>query len=181
MALVASPPEDSGCQRSRSWRTLGPMSSRLLTLETSEFSPRDRVTRWSEALTEVCGPLHTDTHGARTLDGSMRFGTVGRIRVGFIAASRHRVGLTPTLARGAASGRQGRRADPRNLRVRTGRGSAFRWVLVTARGCVIHDGCNSPLFSAGQHPMLARTSQAVGVRPSWRQEASCPSPFPFIH
>jgi len=74
------------------------MARPLLTLETAQVSWRDRVALWSDALTAVCGPLHTEPLGV-TLDGAMRFGSVGRLQIGHITASRHRVGLTPALAR----------------------------------------------------------------------------------
>jgi AraC family transcriptional regulator, positive regulator of tynA and feaB len=74
------------------------MARQLLTLETATVSWRDRVALWTDALTAVCGPLHTEPLGA-TLDGAMTFGAIGRLQIGHIAASRHRVGLTPELAR----------------------------------------------------------------------------------
>src|ERR1041385_4054810 len=74
------------------------MPRQLLTLETAKASWRDRVALWSDALTTVCGPLQTDPLGA-TLDGMMTFGAIGRLQIGHIAASRHRIGLTPELAR----------------------------------------------------------------------------------
>jgi AraC-like DNA-binding protein len=74
------------------------MARPLLTLETSKVSWRDRVARWTDALTAVCGPLHTDTLGA-ALDATMTFGAIGRLQIGHITASCHRVGLTPELAR----------------------------------------------------------------------------------
>jgi len=74
------------------------MARQLLTLETATVSWRDRVALWSDALTTVCGPLQTDPLGA-TLDGAMTFGSIGRLQIGHIAASSHRVGLTPELAR----------------------------------------------------------------------------------
>lgn len=74
------------------------MTRQLLTLETSTVSWRDRVALWTDALTAVCGPLHTEPLGT-TLDGAMTFGTIGRLQIGHITASRHRVGLTPELAR----------------------------------------------------------------------------------
>lgn len=74
------------------------MPRQLLTLETSKVSGRDRVALWTDALTAVCGPLQTDPLGA-TLDGTMTFGAIGRLQIGHIAASRHRIGLTPELAR----------------------------------------------------------------------------------
>src|SRR6185295_4000127 len=74
------------------------MAGQLLTLETANVSGRDRVALWSDALTAVCGPLHTEPLGA-TLEGTMRFGAVGRLQIGHIVASCHRVGLTPELAR----------------------------------------------------------------------------------
>jgi AraC-like DNA-binding protein len=64
----------------------------------AKVSGRDRVAAWSDALAAVCGPLHTDTLGD-TLDGTMTFGAIGRLQIGHIAASRHRIGLTPELAR----------------------------------------------------------------------------------
>lgn len=74
------------------------MTRPLLTVETSTVSGRDRVALWSDALTAVCGPLCTEPLGTM-LDGTMTFGTLGRLQVGHIAVSCHRVGLTPQLAR----------------------------------------------------------------------------------
>lgn len=74
------------------------MARQLLTLETATVSWRERVALWSDALTAVCGPLETDTLGG-TLDGTMTFGAIGRLHIGHIAVSRHRIGLTPELAR----------------------------------------------------------------------------------
>jgi AraC family transcriptional regulator, positive regulator of tynA and feaB len=74
------------------------MARQLLTLETATVSWRDRVALWSDALAAVCGPLRTEPLGA-TLDGTMRFGPIGRLQIGHITASRHRVGLPPELAR----------------------------------------------------------------------------------
>jgi AraC family transcriptional regulator, positive regulator of tynA and feaB len=74
------------------------MARQLLTLETANIACRDRVAMWSDALTMVCGPLHTEPLGA-TLDGTMTFGALGRLQIGHITVSRHRVGLTPELAR----------------------------------------------------------------------------------
>src|ERR1700755_460321 len=53
---------------------------------------------WWGAPPAVCGPLHTEPLGT-TLDGTMIFGPLGRLQIGHITASRHRVGLTPELAR----------------------------------------------------------------------------------
>src|SRR5215510_8225683 len=74
------------------------MARQLLTLETAKDSWRDRVALWSDALTTVCGPLQTDTLGA-TLDATMTFGPIGRLQIGHITASCHRIGLSPELAR----------------------------------------------------------------------------------
>src|ERR1044071_9573561 len=74
------------------------MARELLTLETAKVSWRDRVALWSDALTTVCGPLQTEALDA-TLDGTMTFGAIGRLQIGHITVSRHRVGLTPELAR----------------------------------------------------------------------------------
>ena len=74
------------------------MARQLLTLETAKVSWRDRVALWSDALTMVCGPLRTEPLGA-TLDGTMMFGAIGRLQIGHITVSRHRVGLPPELAR----------------------------------------------------------------------------------
>lgn len=73
----------------------------MRTFDTAAIAPRDRVARWTDALADVCGLLHADAHGASTLDVEMAFGELGRLRVGRIAASRHRVGLPPALARTA--------------------------------------------------------------------------------
>src|ERR1041384_5666973 len=74
------------------------MPRQLVTLATANASWRARVALWSDALTTVCGPLQTDPLGA-TLDATMPFGPIGRLQIGHIAASRHRIGLTPALAR----------------------------------------------------------------------------------
>jgi AraC family transcriptional regulator, positive regulator of tynA and feaB len=74
------------------------MARQMLTVETAKVSSRDRVALWSDALAAVCGPLLTEPLGA-TLDGTMTFGAIGRLQIGHITASRHRVGLTPVLAR----------------------------------------------------------------------------------
>src|ERR1041384_574966 len=79
------------------------MARELLTIETTNVSWRDRVALWTDALTGVCGPLHTETLGA-PLDGAMTFGSLGRLQIGHIAASRHRIGLTPELARAERHG-----------------------------------------------------------------------------
>src|SRR5439155_3632194 len=57
-----------------------------------------RVALWSDALAAVCGPLCTEPLGA-TLDGMMTFGAIGRLQIGHITASCHRIGLTPEMAR----------------------------------------------------------------------------------
>ena len=74
------------------------MARQLLTVETANVSWRDRVALWSDALTTVCGPLQTDALGS-TLEGTMTFGSIGRLQIGHIAVSRHRIGLTPEMAR----------------------------------------------------------------------------------
>src|ERR1044071_363852 len=74
------------------------MARQLLTLETANVSWRDRGALWAGALTAVCGPLRTDPLGA-PLDGTMTFGPIGRLQIGHIPVSRHRIGLTPELAR----------------------------------------------------------------------------------
>src|SRR5689334_16683032 len=74
------------------------MARQVLTLETAKVAWRDRIALWSDALTAVCGPLQTETLGA-TLDGAMTFGAIGRLQIGHITVSRHRIGLTPALAR----------------------------------------------------------------------------------
>jgi AraC-like DNA-binding protein len=74
------------------------MARPLLTLETATVAWRDRVALWSDALTAVCGPLLTDPLGT-TLDGTMTFGAIGRLQIGRITVSRHRIGLTPAMAR----------------------------------------------------------------------------------
>lgn len=74
------------------------MARQLLTLETAKVPWRDRLALWSDALAAVCGPLLTEPLGA-TLDGTMTFGAIGRLQIGHITASRHRIGLTPQLAR----------------------------------------------------------------------------------
>jgi AraC family transcriptional activator of tynA and feaB len=79
------------------------MARELLTIETTKVSWRERVALWTDALTGVCGPLHTETLGA-PLDGAMTFGSIGRLQIGHIAASRHRIGLTPELARAERHG-----------------------------------------------------------------------------
>jgi AraC-like DNA-binding protein len=74
------------------------MARQLLTLETASVSLRDRVALWSDALTEVCGPLRTEPLGS-SLDAAMTFGAIGRLQIGHITASCHRIGLSPELAR----------------------------------------------------------------------------------
>jgi AraC family transcriptional activator of tynA and feaB len=74
------------------------MARQLLTLETAKVSWRDRVALWGDALTAVCGPLRTDPLGA-PLDGTMTFGPIGRLQIGHITVSRHRIGLTAEMAR----------------------------------------------------------------------------------
>jgi AraC-like DNA-binding protein len=74
------------------------MVRQLLTIETATVAWRDRVALWSDALTTVCGPLDTEPLGP-ALDGTMTFGAIGRLQVGHITVSRHRIGLTPAMAR----------------------------------------------------------------------------------
>lgn len=73
----------------------------MLTFGTSTVAPRERIDGWTAALARVCGRLHADAYGASTLDVQMEFGVLGRLHVGKISASRHRVGLTHALARRA--------------------------------------------------------------------------------
>lgn len=76
------------------------MARPLFTLETSQVSHRERVARWSDALAAVCGPLVVEPLGrGEPLDATLAFGAIDRLQIGHIAASRHRTGLTPTLAR----------------------------------------------------------------------------------
>lgn len=75
------------------------MSCRTFTFATADVPPGERLEHWTQALTRICGPLQADLHGATSLDVRMDFGTLGRLHVGRIEASRHRVGLTPALAR----------------------------------------------------------------------------------
>ena len=75
------------------------MQPRLETVETHTVARRDRLERWLGALERVCGRLYADILDAPTLDARMSFGTIGRLRLGEIVASKHRIGLTPALAR----------------------------------------------------------------------------------
>lgn len=77
------------------------MGCPVLTFGTSTVAPRDRIDGWTTALAQVCGQLHADAYGAATVDVDMEFGVLGRLHVGKISASRHRVGLTSALARTA--------------------------------------------------------------------------------
>src|ERR1043165_2628175 len=74
------------------------MARQLLTLETAKVSWRGRVAPLGGALPAVGGPLRTDPLGA-PLDGTMTFGPIGRLQIGHITVSRHRIGLTPEMAR----------------------------------------------------------------------------------
>jgi AraC-like DNA-binding protein len=74
-----------------------PIRRRLL--DTADVAPRERLATWLDVLARVCGVLHADPLDAHTLDGTMELGEVGRLRLGRIVASRHRIGLTPALAR----------------------------------------------------------------------------------
>lgn len=75
------------------------MACPLLTFDSASISPRDRPARWLDALAQVCGRLAADPLGAPTIDVQMAFGALDRVQIGRIAASRHRVGLPPALAR----------------------------------------------------------------------------------
>lgn len=75
--------------------------SRLQTFETAARPASEQVASWLHTLAGVCGPLYADPLDAPSLDARMAFGEVGRLRVGHIAASRHRIGLTEALAREA--------------------------------------------------------------------------------
>lgn len=74
------------------------MSRQLMTLETAKVSWRDRVALWTDALNTVCGPLETEPLGG-ALDANLTFGAIGRLQIGHITVSCHRIGLTPELAR----------------------------------------------------------------------------------
>lgn len=75
------------------------MGNSLTTFETSGMHPSHRIESWADALTRLCGKLDTDGFGASTLDGSIEYATVDRLKLCSIEASRHRITLSPDLAR----------------------------------------------------------------------------------
>ncbi len=69
-------------------------------LGTSEISISDRPRFWADSLSGLCGKLHADPYGAKTIDGEIRCGILGRLKLCQIAATRHRVSLPSGLAGG---------------------------------------------------------------------------------
>jgi AraC-like DNA-binding protein len=65
----------------------------MTVLGTSEISISDRPRFWADSLSELCGKLHTDSYGAKTIDGQIEYGALGRLKLCQIEASRHRVAL----------------------------------------------------------------------------------------
>jgi AraC-like DNA-binding protein len=75
------------------------MSGGITTLATSCVPRSDRLGFWSGALARLCGRLLTDAAGADTLDARIDYGAIDRLKLCRIEVSRHRVMLSPELAR----------------------------------------------------------------------------------
>ncbi len=60
-----------------------------------------RVVHWAGALSRLCGQLEVDDLGARTLDGTLEYGSIDLLKLCYIEASRHRTTLSPRLAKTA--------------------------------------------------------------------------------
>lgn len=67
-------------------------------LRTADVADWDRIGFWTRALGRVCSGLETDGYGADTLDGRLELACVGRLKLGDISASRHRVTSSPDRA-----------------------------------------------------------------------------------
>ncbi len=74
------------------------MANRLRFLATSEISVPDRPRFWADSLSGLCGKLQADSFGAKTIDGEIQYGAIGRLKLCRIEASRHRISLPPALA-----------------------------------------------------------------------------------
>lgn len=69
------------------------MSLTLTSLDTSRVEAAERTGYWANALSALCGDLHADALGNKTIDGHIDHGSIGRLRLCRIEASRHRVAL----------------------------------------------------------------------------------------
>jgi AraC family transcriptional regulator, positive regulator of tynA and feaB len=73
--------------------------SDVLAVSTSSSAASERPRLWASALARLCGRLDADTLGAPTLDGELFCASIGRLKLCDIEATRHRIALTPALAR----------------------------------------------------------------------------------
>jgi AraC family transcriptional activator of tynA and feaB len=75
------------------------MINKMTALDTSRIAPSDRLHFWGDALSQLCGRLHTNTYGPEALHGVIEYGSIGQLKLCRIEASQHRVGLSADLAR----------------------------------------------------------------------------------
>jgi AraC-like DNA-binding protein len=62
-------------------------------LGTSEIAKAERPRFWAKSLESLCGTVQTDCYGAKTIDGEIEYGALGRLKLCRIEATRHRVAL----------------------------------------------------------------------------------------
>ena len=67
------------------------MANSVRSLSTTGLAPRQQVQFWTDALTELCGPLDVDPLDASSLEGHIDYTTVSRLKLCQIEVSQHRI------------------------------------------------------------------------------------------
>jgi len=81
------------------WRE---MSDTVHSLSTAGLSPKKQIQCWSDALTDLCGLFDIDPLRGSSLDASVSYTTVSRLKLCHIEVSQHR--LAHTVSRAKSSG-----------------------------------------------------------------------------
>lgn len=69
------------------------MTNKVTQLATSDISVGERPQFWADCLTGLCGRLRADPYEAKTIDGQIEYGAIGRLKICQIEATRHCIDL----------------------------------------------------------------------------------------